>query len=154
MINKITYRCAFEHDLNELKLLSKETINSDYRSFLGDEAVDYFINSGLSDQYIMENWKDTLVFVMNKKIIGLCVTKENLIDLLMIHPNYQRLGIGSKMLEFISMQLFKYYTEIHVESFELNKKANLFYEKNGWLTDKALFDEEIQGNKIYYYKKK
>lgn len=91
---------------------------------------------------------------MNKKIIGLCVIIENLIDLFMIHPDYQRLGLGSKMLECVSKQLFLKYSEIRLESFELNVKANSFYKKNGLLVEKVAFDEEIKGNKIYYFKNK
>lgn len=43
-------RKASKNDELTLICLSRKTINHNYRSFLGDEAVDSFINSGMADK--------------------------------------------------------------------------------------------------------
>lgn len=142
-------------EMNELPLLqdlSEEVINLNYRSFLSEEIVDFFINSGSSNQYIEENINDLFVAVFNEELVGICVCKANLIDMLMIKNEYQGKNIGSYFFNQISENLFKVYEQIRLESFENNTKANRFYIKNGWEIEKICFDEEINGNKVYFYK--
>ncbi|MHA1527312.1 MAG: hypothetical protein ACTSQD_09785 [Promethearchaeota archaeon] len=52
---KINIRKAIIQDAAPLKNISRKTIDLNYRSFLGDEGVKWFIESGASDQYIDEN---------------------------------------------------------------------------------------------------
>lgn len=81
-----------------------------------------------------------------------CVCLDNLIDLIMIKNEYQNQGLGSQFISIISNKLLEIYPTILLESFEDNDKANNFYEKNGWILDKVSFNQEIGGNKKYYYK--
>jgi hypothetical protein len=47
-----TIRPASEEDLDDLQDLACRTIDTCYRAFLGDEAVDRFIASGASDAHV------------------------------------------------------------------------------------------------------
>lgn len=149
---ELKIRKANEKELVFLQGFAKDVINKSYRSFLGDEAVDFFIGSGASDQYMLENIKDTTVALMNNEIVGICICKENTIDLIMVNSEMHRKGIGSEFINKISEELLKSYDKIYLESFEKNLKANNFYYKNGWNKDKVMFDEEVGVNRIYYSK--
>jgi hypothetical protein len=48
----ISVRPATGEDLIGLQELARHTIDASYRSFLGDEAVDWFISSGASDEHV------------------------------------------------------------------------------------------------------
>lgn len=147
-------RKALPDEIKLLQEFAREVINNNYRAFLGDEAVDYFIGSGASDQYISDNVDDTTVAVINRKIVGVCICKENLIDMIMVLTELHGQGIGSQMISLICDKLFTVYDELRLESFEANTKANAFYEKNGWTIAKIEYDAEIGGNRIYYIKHK
>lgn len=150
----LVLRKAEQNETAFLQEFSREVINKNYRTFLGDEAVDFFIGSGASDQYIAENINETLVAELDNKIVGICVCKENLIDLIMVKTELHGKNIGSTMLNQVSAELFQNYETIHLESFEANVKANRFYEKNGWEIDKTEADAETGGKRIYYSKRR
>lgn len=60
-------RKATNVDADTLKKIAKRTIDVNYRSFLGDEGVDWFLESG-SDQYVEENIDDCWVMLNNSGI--------------------------------------------------------------------------------------
>ena len=103
---------------------------------------------------MQDNISDTILAVVEDKIVGMCICKENLIDLFMIQNETQNQGIGRAFINMISEELLKKYPRIRVECFEKNVKANRFYVRNGWLQEKIVFDEEISDNRIYYHKMK
>ena len=150
---KIEIRKATNLDADALKKIARKTIDANYRSFLGDEAVDLFIGSGASDQYINENIDDGWVILSEGSLIGLCVMKMNLIDLLMIKHDYHRQGYGTTLLKHCEQQLFRRFIEIKLESFEGNWKAHGFYRKNGWAELETNFDETSGISKITFVKK-
>lgn len=149
---KITLRKAKEDELVLVQDFAKDVINKNYREFLGNEAVDFFIGSGASDAYMQENIEATILAVMEEEVVGICICKENLIDLFMVRNEVHNQGIGSVFLDMVSEELLKTYSKIRVECFEKNGKANHFYVKNGWIQEKIAFDEEMDDNRIYYYK--
>jgi len=136
-----------------LKDLSKKTINANYRSFLGDEPVAAFIDSCAVDKYVDENIESCSVILSDGNVAGYAVTKDNLIDLMMIDDDFHRRGLGTKILEYCEEMLFKNYDELVLESFEENHKANNFYKKNGWTETKRRFDKSSGVNKIGFCKK-
>ena len=150
----IILRKAKDSEIRYIQNFAKDVINENYRDFLGNEAVDFFIGSGASDQYMQDNISDTILAVVEDKIVGMCICKENLIDLFMIQNETQNQGIGRAFINMISEELLKKYPRIRVECFEKNVKANRFYVRNGWLQEKIVFDEEISDNRIYYHKMK
>ena len=150
---KVDIRKAIIQDAAPLKHISRKTIDNNYRSFLGNKGVNWFIESGASDQYIDENIDDCWVIVNDNKIIGFSVCKGNLIDLMMIDHNYHRKGYGTALLKHCENYLFITFNEIRLESFEGNVKANNFYNKNGWIEIERKFDQMSGINKITFIKK-
>ena len=125
------FRTALAGELEALQALASRTIDTNYASFIGDDAVDWFI-SGPSDQFLAESIEDATVVVVDGRIVGFAVCKGNLIDLIMIDHDSHRRGIGTALLAHCETQLFEHYESITLESFDGNAKANAFYRKNGW----------------------
>lgn len=151
-MENLTLRKAKEQEIAFLQEFTRSVIDRNYRAFLGDEAVDFFIGSGASDQYIAESIADTTLAVLGDEVVGMCVCKDDLIDLVMVRNDRQGQGIGSALIELIGRELLGRYPSIRVECFEKNTGANRFYVKNGWTVEKSLFDEELGDNRIFYTK--
>jgi GNAT superfamily N-acetyltransferase len=149
---KSEIRKSTVEESDQIKVIARQTIDANYRSFLGDEGVDWFIGSGASDQYISDNIDDCWVLLCGDQIMGFCVCKSNLIDLMMVHNNFHRLGYGTMLLKYCEEYLFRNFEEITLESFEGNDKANNFYRKNGWIEKERKFDEASSINKLIFTK--
>jgi ribosomal protein S18 acetylase RimI-like enzyme len=147
-------RPATETDLDRLQELARGTIDARYRSFLGDEGVDGFIGSGASDEYVSAGLGDTEVLEVGGRVIGFCVCKESLIDLMMVDHGLHRRGYGTALLRHAEAALFRTYDEIVLESFENNHQANAFYRKNEWVERERRFDEALGSNKIVFEKRR
>jgi ribosomal protein S18 acetylase RimI-like enzyme len=145
-------RKANTADIKTLQEISRRTIKESYRSFLGEEAVTSYIDSGESDRYIEDNIDNCSIIILNKTIVGFSVCKKNIIDLMMIDSNFHRKGLGSILLQSKEEKLFKEYSELELESFEKNDKANNFYVKNGWIEISRFHDSGI--NKILFRKRR
>ena len=96
---------------------------------------------GVKDQHSWEEQLDYLKTIMNEyrgylvienssdKIIGMMAVGGSELDQLYIHVDYQGMGIGTQLLNLAKelspgkLQLF---------TFEVNKKAQRFYEKHGF----------------------
>lgn len=150
---EIEIRCCCESDVGVLQEISRRTIRADYASFLGEAAVEGFVGSGAADDYVAGCIDDCWVIVSDGKVVGYCVCKEGLIDLMMIDHEYHRRGLGSRLLKHCEEMLFEKYDEIRLESFEGNVKAKGFYEKNGWVGGRVYFDDEAGVNKIEFGKR-
>lgn len=136
-------RKATDHDKEILILLSRKTISTNFPSFIGNEAVQEFINSGMADKEITDNIDETIVLEQNDEIIGLSIWKDNLLHLFMVDPNYQGSGAAGYFLEHISDVKLQEYEELYLECFENNLRANSFYKKCGWkIVGKELDREE------------
>ncbi len=151
-MNSLVLRKALLSDLGVLVSLSRRTINAIYRSFLGDVAVDAFLESGAADRYIEENIGRCSVVVVDAEVVGYAVSRDNMIDLLMIDQAVHRRGFGSVLLAHVEATLFQKYDEATLESFEGNRTANAFYRRNGWLEVGKHFDMASGVNKITFHK--
>jgi len=145
-------RNASTHDLAKIQAIARRTIDACYRSFLGDEGVDWFINSGASDQYLSDNLDDCRVLEVEGGIIGFSVAKGELIDLMMVDCGAHRHGYGSKLLADCERRLFSLHDELRLESYEGNERANTFYGKHGWIVRDKAFDEDADTYKLIFVK--
>jgi len=145
-------RKASISDSDTLKRIARRTIDANYRSFLTDEGVDWFLKSG-SDQYVEENIANCWVILDDGQVIGFSVCKENLIDLMMIDHEFHRQGYGTTLLNHCEQQLFETFKEIKLDSFEGNEKANSFYRKYGWSEIHKNFDKMSGVNKLTFIKR-
>ena len=131
---KCLFRAAsFDNDdTNILKAIAKRVIRLNYTPFLGAEAVQGFIESGQSDKEIDDGIHVCTVLMGDAIPIGFAITKEPMLHLIMIDTVFQRLGYGSKLLQYVENMLFILYDRIYLNSFKANTIANQFYLKNGW----------------------
>jgi ribosomal protein S18 acetylase RimI-like enzyme len=149
---KTCIRTALASDTIALIELSRKTISASYRPFLGDQAVDGFLDSGAADHYVQENLNCCWVLVRDGQVVGYAVCKANLIDLMMIDKAFHGQGLGTELLRQVEEILRRRYDELTLESFEANHPANAFYRKNGWQEVSRYFDESSGASKIVFHK--
>ena len=83
----------------------------------------YFLNHILSEQYQID------LALMDEKVVGMIAYNETEINQLYIHKDYQGNGIGQTLLEKAKAQSIGRLT---LYTFEINEKAQAFYEKHGF----------------------
>lgn len=87
-----------------------------------DEHV-YFLNHILPKQFRID------LVLIDEKVVGMIVYNEREINQLYIHVDYQGMGIGHTLLERVKAQSTG---KLTLYTFEVNKNAQHFYEKNGF----------------------
>ena len=83
----------------------------------------YFLNSILPGLYQIE------LALIKERVVGMIAYNETEISQLYIHVDYQGIGIGETLLNRAKAQSNGTLT---LNTFEVNKKAQRFYEKNGF----------------------
>ena len=142
-MSNIEIRKAVQEDLPTIQKIARNTIDKSYRSFIGDEGVDWFINSGESDKQLERQIDDCDVLLSDGAIVAFTIYFDDLIDLMMVDVNLHRSGFGSKLLAHSEGQLFsKGNSVIRLETFEGNKQAINFYNKNNWQIVRERKDEQ------------
>lgn len=140
-------------DLPHLQKIAKRTISNCYRSFLGDESVDWYINSGESDRELQKNIGNCDVMLENNKIIAFSIYFDDIIHLMMVDFTLHRKGIGLKLLEHTEKQLFAQgNSAIRLETFEGNRQAIDFYVKNNWNIIKKEKDKDHDFIRVFFKK--
>jgi len=127
----VTVRKAQISELSSIQDLALRTISQCYRSFLGSKAVDECIWSGATKKYLEEHLDLCRVLLMDKRIVGIAICKDHLLDLLMVDPAHHRNGLGSRLIQAMEDELFREHECIELESFERNDSANQFYDLMG-----------------------
>jgi len=104
-MNDILIRKAQSNDLPIMQEIARRTIDKCYRSFLGDEGVDWFINSGEADKELQKYINNCDVVIQENTIVAFSIYFEDLIHLMMVDVVLHRTGIGSKLLAHSEHQL-------------------------------------------------
>ncbi|MER7912712.1 GNAT family N-acetyltransferase [Streptomyces sp. NPDC096068] len=127
-------RPATGKDLADLQALARRTIDTCYRGFLGDKAVDRFIGSGASDAHVKTHLEQGEVHCLtqNNRIVGFSVLDGPTVDLMMIDPDHHRRGLGRLLLRHAEETLLARYPTVRLETFPENTRAVAFYEACGW----------------------
>lgn len=149
----LAIRKARPSDLVQIQVIARDTINNNYRLFLAEESVDWFI-SGPSDDYLAAQIHQATVACQGESVVGFTVLNENRIDLIMVRGEQQHQGIGSKLLSYSEARLFTLHGTIKLESFEKNERATNFYQKNNWLKSHTECGERDSSNKLIFIKQK
>ena len=89
-MNEIQIRKAQADDLSEIQDIARRTIDKSYRSFLGDEGVDWFINSGESDRELQKHIENCDVLLKDNAIVAFTIYFEDLIHLMMVDVSLHR----------------------------------------------------------------
>lgn len=152
-MNSIQIRKANHEDLRIIQEIARETIDKSYRPFLGDELVDWFINSGESDKELENQIANCDVLILDSSIAAFTIYFDDMIHLMMVDVCLHRNGLGSKLLSHSENQLFNYGNSvIRVETFECNQQATNFYKKNGWSIVSKEEDKENGFVRIHFEK--
>jgi len=152
-MKELKIRKAQKRDLRTIQNIAKNTIDRCYRSFLGDEGVDWFIYSGESNKELETNLDNCDVLLINNSIVAFTIYFKNLIHLMMVDVNFHRIGIGSKLLAHSENQLLRQGKSIiRLETFEGNHQAINFYKKNGWCIINKKKDEKYGFVRVYFEK--
>lgn len=142
MTNNIELRPATLIDVNELAEMSHRTILKKYPSVIGREKVEGYVASGLVPQYYQANFANCVIAQHQSQIVGVCATKNNCVDLMMVTLDHHRAGIGSLLLRDAEERLLKAYENLSLECFRDNIQAFNFYIKHGWSVKRHFLDEE------------
>jgi GNAT superfamily N-acetyltransferase len=145
-------REASPADLEAMIEISRRTISAAYRLFLGDEAVDRFLDSGAADRYVVDHLAGSLVILLDGAVAGFAVWLDDTIDLMLIDYPLHRHGLGTTLLGRVEQMMARQHAALRLESFEANEPANAFYQKNGWREVSRYIDGETGISKIVFQK--
>lgn len=91
----------------------------------------------IKNKYI--SGQDTFVYEIDNDIVGfICVSEQNYIDGLFVEPEHQKIGIGSKLIDFAQSR----FSMLHVHVYAKNRDALRFATNKGFLIDGAQMDNE------------
>ncbi len=149
----IHIRKAEVEDLPVMQGLARKTIDKCYRSFLGNEGVDWFINSGESDKELQHHLGNCDVLLKDDTIVAFSICFENLIHVMMVDVDLHRSGLGSILLSHSEKKLSKKgHSTIRLETFEGNNQAISFYKKNNWIVTNKQEDKDHGFIRVFFEK--
>ena len=143
---KITkYKKKYADDTIAMWRESKEKAigQKDAHSFL--EHKNYF------DKVVGEKKYDVYIALAGKKIIGMIAFTVSEVNQLYIHNDHQGKGLGKKLLD---MAKNKSSGTLVLFTFEVNQKAQKFYERNGFkkIGESAINQENLNAFKYEWVK--
>lgn len=126
------FRPATAGDAAALKGIARRVIQENYTPFLGEDKVRDFIESGQSDKEIDDGLDACTLMMSDEAIAGFAIVNAGLLHVIMVAPECQGKGYGSKLLAHIEQQMFVAHPVITLQTFANNKEAIAFYRKCGW----------------------
>ncbi|MDP4087990.1 MAG: GNAT family N-acetyltransferase [Bacillota bacterium] len=121
-IKIIQYDSAFGEDTVRMWRESKERAIGQKEIHSFEEHV-FFLNNILNED------NKIYIAVANDKVVGIIAFNESEINQLYIHNDYQGRGLGKKLLD---MAKANSKGRLTLYTFEVNRKAQRFYERNGF----------------------
>jgi len=153
-LHGLTIRPAGKKDRDALIALAIRTARTNYTPFLGRDAIETWIAGGGVTDHVDTHLGACRVAERDGDIVGFCVTKGPLIDLLMVAPAHQRRGIGRALLADAEARLFAEHVAIRLESFADNSAANAFYMSQGWQPDELAAGQDTGFRTIGFAKRR
>jgi ribosomal protein S18 acetylase RimI-like enzyme len=135
-------RNARDSDRDTLVSISIRAARASYIAFLGVEAVEGWLADGNVEAYFDRHLQDSRVLEEGGVIVGVCVARGALIDLLMIDCERQREGFGRTLLDHVETEVFKACPVLRLETFVDNQPAIAFYAAQGWTPGEPFEDPE------------
>lgn len=132
-IKIIEYNSAYDEDTVRMWRESKEKAIGQGEMHSFEDHV-FFLNNILS--------KDNEIYIAidNNKVVGMIAFNEHEINQLYIHTEYQGRELGKRLLD---MAKINSNGRLTLYTFEVNHKAQRFYERNGFkIIDKGHENEE------------
>ena len=134
--------------------LAIHTVRTNYTPFLDRDAIETWIAGGGVTDHVGAHLGTCCVAERDGDVVGFCVTKGPLIDLLLVAPAHQRRGIGRILLADAEARLFAEHGAIRLESFADNSAANAFYLSQGWQRDESADGQDAGFRTIGFTKRR
>ncbi len=152
MGQKTWIRKATPQDAEAMKAIARRVIRHNYAPFLGEEAANAFIGSGMSDKEIDDNLGGSTLLLSGGDAIGFAIAKDDLLHLLMIDVPFQGRGFGGLLLLHAEKELFGKYATIRLQTFQENADAVRFYQRKGWRVTGEAFVKAIDQTMLFFEK--
>lgn len=152
MVKHYQVRKAEPSDEPEILRIARNVTDKFTRTYLGDEAVEWYINSGSCDKDMRDGMENMTVLLLDNHIIGMTIWLDNLMHLLLIDLPYHGTGAAQYLCNAVIPQKLEKYQTIKLECFDKNERGNAFYQKTGWQEYGREPDEMTGGNRILYQK--
>lgn len=114
--------------------------------------VQSFLESGQSDKEIDVGLDTCTIMTSDDVIVGFAIVNMDLLHLIMVAPEHQRKGYGSKLLAHIERQMFQEYPVITLQTFKNNTSAIVFYQKHGWHEAAEQMTDSIDVPMVFFKK--
>ena len=143
-------------DVSEIKQVLSETWRATYQSFLSQATIDTVTSVWHNPERLTAEIQDPRIYFgvarsNSGAILGLTTVRKMSDDLvvlarLYIHPQYQRQGIGSQLLQ-AGVSAFPAVRTIRLEVEANNRSAYTFYQHHGF-HETASQEERVEGDVI------
>ncbi len=137
-------------DKGEILRIARDVTDKFSRQYLGNEAVDWYINSGSCDNDMVNDIPNMDLLLKDDKIIGMMIWHNELMHFLMIDLPYHGTGAAQYFCNQIIPNKLEKYSQLKLECFDANERGNAFYIKNGWTEYDRITDEMTGGYRILY----
>jgi ribosomal protein S18 acetylase RimI-like enzyme len=142
-------RPATPADAEPAARLCSESMAETYGHFLPAEAMRPWLEGGLTDTYVRENIGRMLVAEAGEAVVGVCVLRNDLVDLLWVGRDHRGRGIGGALMNEAEARIRAAgHAGARVECFSRNTNAVAFYEAQGYRTIRSFHDPEAGTEKI------
>lgn len=128
-------------DLPQIAAIWKEVSINEFSDYIGENNVKAFIESGELENECRKHLDSTFVVTKNKVVAGFVVILGNLIELLIVRPEHQNQFVGKRLYEFALFKIRENYSEVGVECFAKNLRANSILRRLGYRLDSTYQDE-------------
>ena len=144
-------RLAREEDLDAIRLIARITWSHAYEKKIPETIQDKFLERYYSDAVLKDRIKNDELFVATDDdlIVGYTFydVSEGVVKILALFvlPTSQRMGLGSKMLEYLLQFVRIKADKAEVKLEAQTQSALKFYEKHGFTKGESVFFD-IEGN--------
>lgn len=143
-------RTAVVEDEADILKLARDVADKFTRTYLGDENVDWYIDSGSCDEDMKKEVANATLLLLDEKIIGTMIWHDNQMHGFMVDAPYHGTGAAQYFCEQIIPQKLEQYKELILECFDKNQRAIVFYEKTGWHEYGRIKDETVDGFRVLF----
>lgn len=119
-------------DADTLVELSRRTVETCYRAFLGDATVADLLRGERIERAVTDGLHGSIVIVRAGRPRGFALMEDNLIRLLMIDHQWQRQGLGKRLLGAVESSLFMRHARLWLENYAQNTPGIAFCQRLGW----------------------
>lgn len=139
-------------DIKQVQNVAKVSWNSTYEGIIPVKIQENFLQLAYSDEMMEKRLTKSIMCVaeIENKILGFAnfspVNNEGESELsaIYLHPNYQKNGIGTALLEH-GITTLKHVKKIYIDVEKDNKLGRIFYQAKGFKTIKE-FDDDFDGH--------